>query len=350
MRRSACGWRTSTFSRNEWKRAEGELRKAIALAPDDFEYVGVLSAVLQHDGREREGEQAQTAWVDKHPDAVESFRVRAQALVSSESPQAAQVVDAGLARYPDDSALHIARAEVLRGGGDIAGAAKEYSKAAQLAPKWAFAQGVAARFFLKVANDDERALSYYLDTYFLDPQYYDGEFAESRIRTLVHERARARRGTNTIAARLADADSAVVGLAMEEAEQNWSDDFVRPLIVLLHRLDPDVRYSAADLLRRHARGRSGDEVVKVLSDDDLLARSAAAYAVGPLAGERFVPVMVWWLSDPAELLQYDAISVLIASGGNAGRAALQKLQKERTVKHPLLRKMIEKGLAAGDGG
>lgn len=332
------------LSRNEWKSAESELRKAIGLAPDTFQYVVVLAEVLRNDGRVKEGEQLMKAWVVRHPDTVESSSMRAAELLSSKPAEAAQLIDAGLAKYPDAAPLHLVRAQLLFARSDTAGAAKEFSRAAELDPKSALAQGSAGLFFLKTAHDKERALNYYLNAYFLDPHYYDGEYAESRIRDLAYGRAEARKGMTTLSVRLADADRLVVELAIEEANENWSDDLMAPLLALLRSDYPSSRYQAARILSLHLKP-DDERLDRLLKDDDVRVRGAAAYIAGALRGAAIVPLMVSWLADPTELIQYDAVSVLALNGGPAGRAELVKFQQRQAVKNPHLRTLIERALS-----
>jgi tetratricopeptide (TPR) repeat protein len=118
--------------------------------------------------------------------------MRIETLFTAKSPEAAKAIDAALATYPEDAFLHYHRAGILSASGDHAAAAKAYVRAAELDPKSAVIQGWTARFFLKQAKDPERALEYYLNAYFLDPHFYDTEYAEGRIRTLAMERGAAR--------------------------------------------------------------------------------------------------------------------------------------------------------------
>jgi Tfp pilus assembly protein PilF len=338
------------LSRGEWKKAEAEIRTALQLDPTSFASVDVLAEVLRRDNRKSEGEELTNGWYDKHPAAVETIRARAEKLIASKSADAEKTIQAGLVAHPDDAVLHFQLAGVLADRGDTAGATDQYVKAAELDPRSAFIQGWTGRFFLKRVHDSERALTYYLKAYFLDPHFYDSEYAESRIRTLAMEGAQSRYQAErsrkvSVETLLKDSDPVVAGLALQEAGQKWDEQFLPAIIELLRRDDPNARYGAAEVLGRHLKAND-ERLARLLEDDDLRVRGAAAYIAGTLRGPQSVPLMVSWLDQPAELIRYDAISVLAIHGGKAGHDALVKVRKEKKIVTPRLRTMVEEALSS----
>jgi hypothetical protein len=330
------------LSRREWKRAEKELRKLIVLT-DAYTDVEALRQVLISDGRDAEGDALIRTWMEKHPKSVEALRERIESLIRGHSPdldKALAAAEAALAEHPDDASLHFLSASALR---DNDAAGKQYARAAELAPDSAYIQGWTARYFLKVLKDDARALEYYLNAYFNDPHFRDTEYAESRIRSLAMTMAAARTETlrsGGVAKRLTDADPVVVGLALEEADGAWRNEYADTVIALLAHDDPNVRALAAKALGGHLQP-DDPRVDRLLEDPDLRVRGPAAYVAGALRGEKIVPLMTSWLEHPADLIRYDAISVLAINGGTVGRAVLMKLRSSGKVTEPRLKAMLD---------
>lgn len=326
------------LSRGEWKKAEREVRAAMAQVPDEYEYVAVLEEILRRDGREKDAVALTKQWVAAHPQTRSAVLSRIEELLEAKSPEAEKAIDAALVTYPEDALLHFHRAGVLRDK-DQAAAAKAYLRAAELDPKSALIQGWTARFFLKQAKDPERALHYYLNAYFLDPHFNDGEYAEGRIRELAMDRATARIGQQDLVTLLRDPDPVVIGLSMDRVDTEWKDELIEPLIALLGHDDPTLRAVAMMVLSKHMRDDA--RLAALLVHDDLRVRGMSAYIAAALRGEAIVPLMISWLEHPSQLIRYDAISVLAMHGGKPGRAALKKLRASGKVTEPRLREMLD---------
>lgn len=315
------------LSRGEWKQAETYLKKALVLDPESTA-IWPLAEVLRRDGREAEGDTLEEEWLAVHPESREAWAQRVETAMRAESPEALKTVDAALEKFPEDAQVHFNRARLLHRAGDLAGATAEYVRAAGLDPRSALIQGWTARFFLKAREDEEKALEYYLNAYFLDPHFYDTEYAESRVRGLAY-----RRGAARFAVALEDGKSAVellqhedpvvAGFALQEVSEHWTAGALPRLIALLAHDDDSLRYGSADVIALNVDAGFDEQLGALLQSPDLRVRSAAAYIAGARWKEKVVPIMISWLEHPVDLLRYDAVSVLFQSGGAAGEKAVR---------------------------
>lgn len=333
------------LSRGEWKAAEGLLREAMALRPDSYDYVSTLAEVLKRDGREDEAEKLTTQWLAAHPDSLDARRDRIATLSESDEPAALKAIDEALGKYPDDAMLHLQRATMLSRRGDLPAAAAEYERASQLAPDSAWIRGWTGRFYLKQMDDSEKALDHYLAAYFQDPDFYDSEYAESRIRSIAWAQAEAAAQQKlktgaTVTQLLGDANTVIVGHALEAADAEWKPEYFEPVVALLAHIDPSVRYPAASTLAKHVDASFDERLKKLLSSDDLLTRSAAAYVAGERWQTDALPYVAPWFDHPAELLQYDAASIYILHGGETGKAKLKQLLESGRIHNERIRSMI----------
>lgn len=334
------------LSRNEWKKAESQLRRAMALDPNRRDYADVLAEVLRRDGRATEATALLSQWAEAHPESLPVYQERIANLMEAESPQAEQILTKALALFPEAAPLHYMKASMLHKSGDVAAATKEFIRAAGLDPESAFIQGWTGRFFLKTVNDPERALVYYLRAYFLDPDFYDSEYAEGRIRSIAAEmgaaRYAAKRQTGTTVAQLLRSSDPLLAIgALAEASKSWAPALQDPVVELLSADDDDTRYAAAALLGKKGDATLDNALPALLSSQDLRVRGAAAYIAGARWRERAVPVLVAWLSEPAELIRYDAVSVLIEFCGEPGKVALRKYRQSGMEKTPRLRSILD---------
>lgn len=334
------------LSHSEWKKAESQLKKAMALDPDKREYAEILAEVLRRDGRATEATALLSQWAKAHPESLAVYQERIGSLTEAGSPQAAQILTKALALFPEDAQLHFMNAGLLQKSGDVAAATKEFIRAADLGPKSAFIQGWTGRFFLKTAKDPERALVYYLRAYFLDPDFYDSEYAEGRIRSIAAEMGAARyaakrQAGTTVSELLRSSDPLLALGALEEASKSWAPALQDPVVELLSADDDGARYAAAALLGKKGDATLENTLPALLSSHDLRVRGAAAYIAGARWKERAVPLLASWLSEPAELIRYDAVSVLVESCGEPGKVALRKYRKSGLEKTPRLRSILD---------
>jgi tetratricopeptide (TPR) repeat protein len=81
------------------------------------------------------------------------------------------------------------KAVELQRAGNTKQAEEYFVRAAELSPHSVEIQSWVGRFFFKVIKNDQRALQFYLNAYFLNPHAYETEFVESRIRTINFDEA-----------------------------------------------------------------------------------------------------------------------------------------------------------------
>ncbi len=327
------------LSRGEWKSAETHLRRSIALQPDSYEFISVLAEVLRRDHRKEEAAALEKSWLNAHPKSLPASLEKIQSLVKSNPGAARSAATEALAKYPESADLHYTLATLLQDAGKLPEAASEFETAAKLDPHSAHIQGWTGRYFLKVTKDPEKALRYYLDAYFIDPDFYDSEYAEGRIRSVGTELGQAqyaskRKGGASAVQLLGDADPYVAGMALEEAARAWSPTVQQGVVRLLEHDDDTIRYGAATLLGEKAHAGFDEELRQLLRSPDLRVRGAAAYIAGARWKEHVVPILKPWLQENAELILYEAASVLIQSGGEPGKAALREYRDSGKAKAP----------------
>ena len=315
------------LSRGEWKEAEKHFR-AVLVADPDSEVIWVLAEVLRRDGRESERDRLIADWLTAHPDSLPAWTHKIESAMQSQNPDAMKLVDQAVEKFPGDAQLHFNRGIILQRADDDEGAAAAFIRAAELDPHSARIQGWTARFFLKVVGDREKALEYYLNAYFLDPHFYDTEYAEGRIRRLAYEMAAAKGSAAADAGAkavdlLADEHPVILGFALYEVGRTWTPEALPRVVALLAHDDSNIRYRAAGVLADNAPPDFDDQLRALLKDADLRVRSGAAYIAGERWKEKAVPLMTAWLDDPADLMRYDAVSVLLQSGGEPGRNAIR---------------------------
>ncbi|HEX8618289.1 MAG TPA: tetratricopeptide repeat protein [Thermoanaerobaculia bacterium] len=159
------------LSRGDWDNARTWLQKAIAADPEDADLVQVLAEVERRAGRVDEAAKRLGEFRKTHPRNPWSMLMQAIELRDSDPGAAMTVIDEALKSHPHDAALRRARGALLQDSGRNELAAAEYKEAARLAPDDADIQGWTGRFFLKVMKDEDKALDYYLNAYFLDPHF-----------------------------------------------------------------------------------------------------------------------------------------------------------------------------------
>lgn len=332
------------ISRSEWAEAEKWLARAVEADPADPSPVAAWAEVRRRQGDEEGAQAIESRFRERNPDSLAVLGERARELAGSDPAAARTLLEAGLERHPDSGDLLFTLAAVLAELGDP-GAPAMYERAARAAPESAFVQGWTGRYFLKVVDDPARALDYYLNAYFLDPHFYDSEYAESRVRTINWEIAGGiatellARGTEGALAALRHDNPVVVEMAIKSLEGETAVAAFEDLLRLLSADDVTVRWNAMTVLR----DQLGDRIEPVLDDllaaPDLRARGLAAYLAVHRRAEASFPAIRELLASEAVLLRYDALSALSMHGGDAGRALIA--ERAPLEDHPRLVPMIE---------
>ncbi|MGH9907273.1 MAG: HEAT repeat domain-containing protein [Pyrinomonadaceae bacterium] len=237
------------------------------------------------------------------------------------------------------------KAAELQNEGRVKEAEEEFVKAAELAPHSILIQSWVGRYFFKVRGDDQRALHYYLNAYFLSPHAYETEFVESRIRKISYEAATIQYGqlarSDTKAEEiLRDANPTVVVIALEQLGEHWRPEYINLMLNCLSHDDEGVRWLATEALKKNV-DRSFDETLRaLLQDTDLRKRGLAAYIAIHLWKQQSFVVLRGMLREKAHLLRFDAISALAMEGGAEARRILTAHRREET--HPTLIRLIDR--------
>jgi Flp pilus assembly protein TadD len=335
------------ISRSDFGKAEPLLEQAGRIRPNEYSPVEALTEIYRRTNRESQARSTEWLWLNAHPGSVESYATE----IERASPQKGLVVvDEALKRYPDSAVLHYDHGALLHQANDLQGAEREFARAAELAPDSALIQGWMARFYLKSKQDLPRAFDHYIRAYFLDPDFYDTEYAESRIRKLANQLSQAalEKGLPQDGKPdplLDELSPAVMDLVLEALKAEWDPDALPTVVGLLHEDDEQNRWNAMQLIATHADASFDAQLSPLLEDPDLPARGMAAYIAVIRWHERAFPIIQKWFEHPAALIRFDAISALAMEGGNTGRQMVQRYLESGNEPDEHLRKIIPKILA-----
>ncbi|HEY0324205.1 MAG TPA: tetratricopeptide repeat protein [Pyrinomonadaceae bacterium] len=300
--------------------------------------------------------QAESSDNERDAPLLKQYKKRIEALFEKEPARAKAIITEALAKYPADVELHFNYGALLQREGNLREAEAQLVKAAELAPRSSYYQAWVGRFFFKVKRDNQRALAFYLNAYFLNPHAYETEFVESRIRAINWGAAEARvdqllkSGTPLIEI-TRDSNPTVVVQAVTRAAENWRPEYLATMLILMEHDDEEVRWLATEAIKNHA-DRSFDEQLRaLLQEKDLRKRGLAAYIAVHLWKQESFPVMQAMLREEAQLLRFDALSALVLEGGTEGLRIVR--EHRRSELNPTLQKLIDsvapkKGLSTRD--
>lgn len=264
-------------------------------------------------------------WLDDSKQSVEMTQL-------GDDKQAAEIFD---------------KAAELQKQGKLKQAEEMFVKAAELAPGSVGVQSWVGRFFYKVKADNDRALHYYLNAYFLDPHAYETEFVESRIRK-INWGAAAAKYNQLIKSGiqptriLNEPNPTVVVMTLEQMTVRWKPAYLKAVLDCMKHDDETVRWQATAAIMKNVN-RSFDETLQVLlQDNDLRRRGLAAYIAAHLWKQDSFPFLRTMLREEGQLLRFDVISALIEEGGEEGLKII--LEHRQSEADPDLKQMIDKSL------
>lgn len=313
------------ISRQDWNKAVPLLQHAMKAKPDDFGPVAALAQVYALSKRTDASRELIMKWAKAHPGTVDAWRAQINLLLAEEKfAEARPSVEEGLQKFPDDATLHFDMGIVLERADDLAGTRREFDKAVQLGPKNAQIQGWVARFYLKREIDLQRALDLYLNAYFLDPEFYDSEYAEERIHKLAREVAESLLAKTESANFPQELRPAIEKVQGHAATEHWNTSSQQTLLEIMGSDDEINRATAMTALAEHRSATLEEQTYRMLEDPDLRKRGMSAYLAMKWNKARTIPLMKKWLEDPAELVRFDAASALLESGGTEGRKIIQE--------------------------
>ena len=199
------------------------------------------------------------------------------------------------------------------------------------------------RFYYKAKTDPARALPFYFKSYFLYPHAYETEFVESRIRKITVEDAQTdfrslRKDGKPLSELVRNPNPLIVSMALEEMASKWAPEYLSPVVYATTNDESSVRWQAFMMIQKLA-GSERDKIVnEMLAGADLRKRGLAAYAVIERPGPEKFETLKKMLTEPSELLRFDAASALAMKGGETGKQILR--QHQPTEKQLRLKELI----------
>jgi hypothetical protein len=333
------------ISRNDWKNARPLVERAQALQPQNFETVQVLAEIDRRD----KGANPQLHYdrfFASNPQAPDTYLQRITRLAEKkpvDETAIQRLAQEAYRRFPQDGRFAFLLAREAANHNQMEEAGRLYEEAANASPDDEQIQGQAGRHFLRISGSQAKALHFYLNAYFLNPHFYDTEFAESRIKLLLQQHLNEaqderRQGRRDIASLVADKDPNVVYFGIEMAQIDWRPEYVDLLIPLLGHDSDAVRNRSAIVLAEFLDRSYEDKLRALLDSPDLRIRSASAYIAVHLLREESIAALRPFLSDPAELVQYTGTSALLRTG-RPGCTVLDEYRKGNI--HPRIRALLD---------
>ena len=231
--------------------------------------------------------------------------------------------------------------------GSLDKAEESYVKAAELSPRSMHVQTYVGRFFLKVRRNNQRALEYYLNAYFLNPHAVETEFVEARIRSINYEEASFRyrllnQQNTSLREILQDPNPTVLVLALMQVNKTWSPDYLDEVLKCMEHDEEHVRWLAMTAISRHVDKSFDATLQMLLEDKDLRKRGLAAYIAAHLWKQKSFPILRKMLSEQSQLLRFDAISALAIEGASEGRRIIRA--HRRSESNRWLLRLIDKAI------
>ena len=247
-------------------------------------------------------------------------------------------------KFPDDGKFYMMYGLIAQQENNLLEAEKYYIKAASLEENRANIVAFVGNFYLAVLKNPEKAVAYYLRTYFIDPQAYDGEHVEVRVSNMSQDLAEkefTRQLKNRVSLQLIarHENPVIAGLAITKMGENWDEKYIGTLVELMGHDDPDIRAAATDILKKQTDKKFDPQLKKLLTDSDLRKRGLAAYIAVNHWQKASYPLMQKWLKEEAQLIRFDAISALLLEGEEEAKKIVINYRNKET--NPRLQKLLE---------
>lgn len=306
--------------RADFERAAGVLERAVRLAPNDFSLHANLSQCQVTLGAADRGGEILSAWQDAHPESEQTFAHRVQLLIGKDDGAAASLLSEALEKQPTSGMLRGLQALLHERAGRPAEAEAAMRLAAILAddnPGFHLTLGALDR-----ERDPGLAREHYLTAFFIDPNAGLDAPAAVRIKELTYELGAERgeaaasdcREPDCFAELLADPNPVVIKIALRAAELNWRPWHVEPVVQLMSHDDPDLRATAAAVLRRRVGPAFEPRLRELMRAGELHARGLAAFLAVSLLREESLPILAASLESPVQAIRRDAVRALGTSG------------------------------------
>jgi len=289
-----------------------------------------------------DSEEKLKEYIRRYPDSPQAILYQTEPLIKENPEAAKKLLEAGIQKYPKVGMLYFQLGRLVQEREDLKAAEALFVKAAELDTQSEVIQSWVGRFFLKVKNEYEKALPYYLTAYFLNPHAYESEYVESRIYGIASKIVNST-VTSTkpqeLRQLLRHADPAIVDKAIDLQKEDLGAE---ELIELMHHDCRTIRWKACELLKNQGAKLAETIILELLESQDLRLKGLAAYLwinrKGPAGFKDIDPL----LTSETQLLQFDTVSALLLEGGEDGKKHLKTIPKDNL--HPRVAAMLTKSL------
>jgi tetratricopeptide (TPR) repeat protein len=336
------------ISREDWLNAKNYLTKLIAVKPEAYENYEALAEVYRQQKDKKKAVELVESFFTKYPESAAAYARKIDPLMRKDADKAAVILEQALKKHPKHAMFVFNMAVLLQDAGKLKDAEDMFVRAAELGKDNAHIQGWVGRFFLRASENEEKALHYYLNVYFIDPHFRDTEYAEGRIRKLNYTAAaavveKAGKEGKQLDALLEHENSVVASLALGRIAQSWNAKARRHVLEALGHDDPTIRMQAVGILMKNSDDILNKDVQTLLAGNDLRKRGLACYLVVSLWKEKGIEAVRPMLQDKSQLVRYDAISALWRDGGEKGKQIVRDYgQREKNLWLARMIKSLEK--------
>jgi tetratricopeptide (TPR) repeat protein len=322
------------ISRDDFAKAEPLLQRLLKRDPQDFATVAALATIYRRQNNPGKEKQILDSFEKKFPTAAGSYGIKIERTSKSHPEAAKMLLTEALTKYPTDGHFWYIMGRLAESGDKHEEAAAHYTKAAQLSPNSDVIQGMTGRFFRKI-KDEEKALKYYLNAYFLDPHaHFDGH-VEARISGLNIDLSKRRVETligagTKLEDLLIDTNPMVVVLALQRLIEKWDGEDATLFIRLMRHDEVMVRWFAMQALAQKAVRKVDPQLKELLKESDHRVRGLAAYIAVQRWKKESFPEMRKMLGETSQILRFDAASALMMYGGTDGRQMVVEHRKRES--------------------
>ena len=332
------------ISREDWPNAKNYLTKLIAVKPEAYENYEALAEVYRQEKDNKKAAAIVEGFYTTYPESAEAYAKKIDPLMRMDADKAKVILQQALKKHPKHAMFVFNMAVLLQDAGKLKDAEDMFVRAADLAKDSAHIQGWVGRFFLRVRENEEKSLHYYLNVYFIDPHFRDTEYAEGRIRKLNFTAAaavleKAEKEGKQPDALLKHENPVVASLALAKMAQSRNAKARQHVLDLLGHDDPTIRMQALGILMKNPDDMLNKDVQTLLGGDDLRKRGLACYLAVSLWKDKGIDAVRPMLQDKSQLVRHDAISALWRDGGNEGKQIVR--DHGRREKNPWLVRMIK---------
>jgi len=277
-------------------------------------------------------------FLDQNQDTPAAFLIRVTPLLRERPEEAKRQLEAGVEKWPHVGELYFQLGVLAQDRNDLERAEALFVKSARVAVDSVHVQAWVGRFFLKLRENDEKALDYYLAAYFLDPHAYETEYVEQRIRNIswrISGNVVEQSGVGAM--ELLQHDNPAVVARVVDMQGESLD--LEAIIELMRHDDRSIRWRAMMMLKDKEGKVSESKIKDLLGDDDFRVRGLAAHLWVKRKGDGGFKDLEPFLGSEVQLLQYHAVAAVLEEGGESGKSYLERMPKEMF--HARVQELIE---------